>query len=764
MYSSNNQTNISSSHEEEIDFKEIIATIGRYKVSITAITVVALFIAILFALFSPNVYRASLSMQVQPESLTGENGGDMLASALNGQKVNLENESVILKSKAVIGRALESVPMEVRYSTKEGMHSIELYKNSPFTVNCKTISDSALRYKFQLHPVDSQHFRLTIEPSFMMKLMGLLRSEKLISLSEIYEYALPIHNPLFDMTISMNGDMSNKDYSFTIIPNEQTIESVQASLNASPASDKASVLILTYEDNSLERAEDMLSAIAHAYQEQNIAKTSASAQKTLNFIDKQLGEINQNLQNSAGSLKDYKSSHAVTVDLRDKALAETTKLSELEKEQDQLNVEEEVYKKLLSNIKEGSSVAEVDPGSAALVGSPLLILIQKLQEAVTLRATLIVDYTDKHPSVIKVNQQISSLKSSIKGSIESNLRSIQQRKDTLNGIIQKNKGVIAEIPEEEKQLSKLSNSYEVNKNVYAYLLQKRAETTILESSTVSGDWILDHAYADRNPVKPNQGLIVFLGFLIGLIFGILQALARNALAATIQSVSDVEKRTALPIFAVLPYFKNKKSLYQDALRVLLTKFEYSSDQQKPNIITFTSSMWGEGRATTAIEFGRVMAQSGKKVIIIDMDLRHPSVHQKFNFDNNKGISTLLSNQNEFGEVLHHTDQTNMDVVCSGLAAVNPYDMMMSAEFKDLLQKLKETYDYILFVAPPAGLVADALVLMHLSDLNLVLFRAQYSKKDFVNSIDRFVKEHRFENIGIILNALELKKIRYWKKK
>jgi capsular exopolysaccharide synthesis family protein len=220
----------------------------------------------------------------------------------------------------------------------------------------------------------------------------------------------------------------------------------------------------------------------------------------------------------------------------------------------------------------------------------------------------------------------------------------------------------------------------------------------------------------------------------------------------------------LPIFAVLPYFKNKKSLYQDALRVLLTKFEYNSDQQKPKIITLTSSVWGEGRSTTAIEFGRVIAQSGKKVIILDMDLRHPSIHQKFNLENKKGIGTFLSKLDEFSEVLHHTDQTNMDIVCSGLTTVNPYDIIMSMEFKELLGKLKESYNYILFVAPPAGLVADALALMYLSDINLVLFRAQYSKKDFVISVDRFVKEHQFENIGIVLNSLELNKIRYWKRK
>jgi capsular exopolysaccharide synthesis family protein len=762
MYSLNKQNSVHKIPEEEYDLNDIVGSLGRYKVSIAIITTLALFLALIYAYFATNIYRSNMSIQIQPEPQSGITDSDMLAEALSGQKVNITNEALIFKSKSVIRRALEIVPMEIRYYTKEGMSSTELYKNSPFTVDYKSMPESLMKYKFKLHPVDNLHFRLTIEPSLVMKIMGYFNGEKLINFSEIYTYGTPINNQLFNMTINKNSNLENAEYFFTIVPNEQMIESVQTSLIAAPASDTGSLLALTYEDNSPERSKDMLSAIAHAYQEQNINKTSASAQKTLSFIDKQLEGINQNLQTSASNLKDYKISHTVTVDLRDKALAVTGKVSELEKERDDLDIQEGVFKNLQTNIKDGNINTEIDPGSAAIVGSPILILIQKLQEAITLRATLIVDYTDKHPSVVKVNQQINSLRNSLKGSVESNLRSIQQRKATLDNIIQKNNSVLTAIPEEEKQLSKLMNGYEVNQKIYEYLLQKRAETTILESSTVSGDWIVDHASTEKLPVKPYRGLIVFLGLLLGLITGIIQALVRNAMAATIQSVSDVEKRTALPILAVLPYFKNKKSLYQDALRVLLTKFEYSPDQDKPKMITLTSSVLGEGRATTAIEFGRVMAQSGKKVIIIDMDMRQPSVHKKLNFENTSGISTFLNGKDELIRVINHTDQSNLDIISAGPTATSPYDLIMSEQFKELIKNLKETYDYILLVAPPAGLVADALVLMRLSDLNLVVFRAQYSKKYFVESIDRFVKEHQFENIGIILNSLELNKIRYWR--
>ncbi|MDP3558910.1 MAG: polysaccharide biosynthesis tyrosine autokinase, partial [Legionellaceae bacterium] len=488
---------------------------------------------------------------------------------------------------------------------------------------------------------------------------------------------------------------------------------------------------------------------------------SAGAKKTLSFIDKQLEAINLSLQNSASNVKDYKTSHTVTVDLKDKAVMAAQKLNELEKQQYELDMQEGVYTDLLRYIQSNSLVTGIDTGSISLLGSPLLPLIEKLQEAGTLRSTLMVDYTNEHPSVIKVNQQINALRANLRASIESNLRGIHQRKMTLNTIIQKNNQLLMEIPENEKQLSKLMNGFMVNQKVYEYLLQKRAEITILGSSTVSGDWIVDNAFVEETPVKPQRALIVLIGIILGLMIGITQALVRNALSGAIQTISDIEKRTALPIFAVLPYFQNKKSLYQDALRVLLTKLVYSAELKKPKILTLTSSVLGEGRATTGIELARIMAQSGKKVIIIDMDMRHPSIHQKINIKNDKGISTFLSGQCELTEVLYHTDQTNMNIICSGLATASSYDLIMSDNFKILLEYLREAYDYIILIAPPAGLVADALVLMRLSDLNLILFKAKYSKKDFVNTIDRFVKEHHLDNVGIILNSLDLKKIRRW---
>lgn len=763
----NNYNMNPSAPEEEFDLKEVFITLGRYKKSIALIVFGALLLSGIYAYFSTNVYQADLTLQIQ------EGGGtqisdDLMAKALGIQGGNLDNEMSILQSRFVAQKALEKLEIGTRYYTSNHFKTVELYKNSPFTVRTESLSDRLFDAEFQITSVDTNHFRLTIEPTFGMKVFSFIRSlvgtvpedKAPIYFSQIFSFGTKISHPLFSITVSKWAELENDNYSFTVAPNEYMYGMLQSSLSISVGSEKGSVLYLSYQDNVPQRAEEVLNALAEAYTNQSIEVKSAGAEKTLDFIDKQLKAISSALQNSATNLKDYKSSHII-VDLKDKATIAAQKLDHLETQLYELDMQQSVLKNLLSYLQNNKEITGIDVGSVTASSSPILSLIEKIQAANSLYTSLLADYTDKHPSVIKVAQQIISLKASLRGTIESSLRGIEQRKSTLNGIIAKNKVSLEGLPEQEKQLSHLTRSFMVNEKVYEYLLQKRVETAIIESSTVSGVKIIDDALVGNRPVKPKGTLMVLIGVILGLILGVLQAFVRNYLANTIQTIGDIEKYTTLPIYAVLPFFSEKKSLYEEALRVLLTKLELRNP--KPKIITITSSVQGEGRTTSAIEFAHVIAQSGRKVVVLDLDMRRSKIHKTLNLSNVLGMSTLLSGKNTLADVLQHID-INIDIIAAGPVPANPYGLIMSNRLGVLLGELREQYDYIILESPAAGLVADALVLMRLSDLNLIVFKAKYSKKDFIKNTNRFVSEHQFDNVGIVLNGLELKKIRPWLRK
>lgn len=748
----NNHNPLINTEEQEVDLKEIVAMLLQYKKSIFLVTFTVILLAGLVAYFKPNVYQANLTLQIQ-ESTGTQSSSDFMAAATGMPSANMGNEVVLLKSRFIAKKVLEKVQIGNRYYDVSGYKNVELYTASPFTVQAETINQRLIGAEFHLTPLDKTHFRLIVKQPAKGEL-------KEFAYDKIHTYGQLISTPLFSLTVNQFAPLSGTEYTFTITPNDFMYSLIQSSLSVTPSEDKGSVLMLGYQDNVPQRAQDILNAIATAYSEQSIKNKSNSAEKTLNFIDDQLKAIDKALQDSATNLKDYKSSH-ILIDVASKAGIASKDLDQYQIQMSEIGMQESTIQTLLTYVKANKDIVGIDLGPVGGGSTTIANLIQKIQELHTLHSSLLVDFTEKHPSVLKVNQQLASLKASLIATLEGSLRSIEQRKATLGALINKHSASLAALPEEEQQLTQLNRNFIVNEDIYKFLLQKRAETAIIESSTVSGVRVIDDALSNGIPAQPNRFLIVAMGFIIGLILGILQAFTRNMLANKIQTIGDIEGKTTLPIYSVLPLFKNKTTLYEDALRVLLTRLEYRAD--RPKIITFTSSVQGEGRTTTTLEFAKIIGQSGKKVIILDLDMRASRVKDKLFMTNDSGMSTYLAGNNTLAEVIKPVNE-HVDVVVAGPIPMNPYEMIVSQKFKTLLSELTKTYDYILLESPPVGLVADALVLMRMSDLNLIVFKAGYSKKDFIKNTNRFVHEHELSNVGLILNALELKKIRPWLKK
>jgi capsular exopolysaccharide synthesis family protein len=771
MYSLNKTNEKFVNMDEEIDLKDLFQVVRRYKKSIIIVAVIITILSIIYTYFATSVYEARLTLQTQ-QSTQGSStkDSDLVSTALDTQGIrNIDDEIELLQSYSVVQSALKKVYIGTRYYTTSNLRKIELYNDSPFSVDANAIVERLIDYEFVLEPMDSKHFRLSIAPTLKMKIINFFRQfggaipkEKgLVYFSGVYEYETVVSSPYFRLSVHKHADLSNPKYSFTIVPNEYMAEMILNSLKVSAVTEKSSIIVLTYDDNIPERAQSVLNAIAEAYKTQSVETKISGAKKTLSFIDNQLKGINDALQSSATNLQNYKSSHIV-IDVKDKATMAAQKLDTLDGQLYDIQMQQSVLKNLLTYLQNNREITGVDVSSTAN-STTILSLIEKINAANLQHTSLMAAFTEKHPSVIQSEQQLDSLKASLRETIESSLRGLEQRKSTLSEIIDKNKAALEAIPEQEKELSQLSNNFAVNQKVYEYLLQKRAETAIVESSTASSVRIVDQALVGAYPIKPKSMLIILVGMILGLIAGIVQAFIRNFILNTIQTINDVRKHTSLPLVSVLPYFSNKRILYEDALRKLLTKIKSMSVSKKIQVIAFTSSIYGEGKTTTAIEFAKVIAKTGKKVILLDMDMRRANVHTLLNIPNAQGVITYLAEKSTLEESIQHL-QPKLDVMSAGICEASSYDLISSDRFLELVATLRGEYDYIIFISPPSGIVADALVLMEMSDMNLVIFRAEYSKKDFVSELNIYSEEHDLPNVCVVLNGLELSKVRPWRKK
>jgi uncharacterized protein involved in exopolysaccharide biosynthesis len=220
---------------------------------------------------------------------------------------------------------------------------------------------------------------------------------------------------------------------------------------------------------------------------------------------------------------------------------------------------------LFQYISNNQNLAGLSVGSITFADPALTILIKSLHEQASQKETLLLDYTELHPDVVKLNQTISTLRRQIIASLKNNLKQLEQRKKSLNDLIFKFKKSLETLPKQERELTRLTRHFSVNEKVYSYLLEKRAETAILRSSTISNARVLDEALNYPIPVKPKRVLIVLVGLILGIIVGLAYAFLREFFNNTIKNTEEIEKFSSIPIYGVIPFNKSKKN-YKYLLR------------------------------------------------------------------------------------------------------------------------------------------------------------------------------------------------------
>ncbi len=748
--------------EDEIDIKEIFGTLKRYKISIIIIALLFTLGASIYAYMAPSIYQAKAYIEVQEDDNPGSMR-DFLAQASSGVGANINNVIDTFQMPHIGLKALEHVTIGIRYYLIKHFKKTELYRDSPFVVIPKMTAPNALRSTYRIYPINEDSFRLVVEPSLKDKILDKIRSffstippeERPFTYDAAHNYGEEIDTRWFSLTVQKVYDPGDSEYAFTLTPNPMMLGFIQQNLSVAPLSKEGTIVEISFLDQVPQRAKEIVNAMINAYMGETIDLETQSAQKKLEFLDQQLEAINKALQGSAEKLQEFKSSHIIT-EIGQKATLTAEKLSELQSQLYELDMRISVLKNLLEYLKTHRNIKGINVETMSSSSPTITSLILKIQELYAERDTLLASVTESHPDVVKVTKELESLRHSLIESIKSSIRSLEDRKQSLLGIIDENEKKLQELPEEERKLAQLHRNFMVNEKIYSYLLEKRAETAIVAASAVPRVRVAENAFVGDKPVKPKRGLIIVLGIVLGLIIGIAFAFLRNFLDDTVKGAEELERLTKIPLYGVVPHFSGRKNIstFHEALRVIRTNLEFLQNQGSSKVITMTSTVPKEGKSSIVTELGKIITKSGKRVILLDLDMRRARVHQLFRLPNEKGVSTLLVNKSTLKESIQYTQEKNFHVIAAGPVPPNPSELLMSKSFRNLIASLQSEYDYILLDSPPIGVVSDAMSPMRISDITLFVLRADYSKKAFLKNINWLVAEYGL-NAGIILNDVKV---------
>jgi len=423
-------------------------------------------------------------------------------------------------------------------------------------------------------------------------------------------------------------------------------------------------------------------------------------------------------------------------------------------------LKEKIIQNIDNILQKEYNLDAISPLLMALNDNATLKLIEVLQDTQLKRDELLSEFTYKHPTIKALQRKIDTAKSKISSNIKNLKKSIKDTNNNLKKLKNSYESRIKRLPTKERRVVNIKRDYEVSSKMYNFLLQKKAENEMARVATLSDYKIIDKAYSKLDPISPNYKLILIAFTILGVITGIIFAFIRSAISDKIIDKEDIENETPISIYGVVPSTKsedlrirvydNLSSYLTESYRNLRTTLQLCLKENN-KVILITSTVKGERANIVTANLGAVFGMASYKTIVIDLDIRNPTLDKIFGFygDVQGGLASYLLGRNSFEDIIYHSKYDNVDVIPVGAVSNNPSELILSNLLSILIERLKKEYDYIIINSTPFGFIQDTKYIMKFSDINLVVFRAEYSKKSDIVNLNRVVKEDNIKNIKIV---------------
>jgi len=729
--------------------------INKYKFLILSFVILGALIAGVNAYYKPYIYEATASIQFNSDSKNLESTDLLTEAILGSRSSDIDTAKEVISSRSLVLEALKKVDLTTHiWGLNRLYKATELYDNTPFIPKVY----KGLGLIFYLKPKDNN--------SFILEVKGKNQNGDKINFRGEFKFNQIIQNDNFKVKIVPTGkEFKYFKYKFSVDSPIITAQNIiNNSLSVSRRNKKANILDISFQDTVPVRAKEFVNELTKVYLKRNIEQKTQNATQTLKFINEQLKLLQGNLQKSQKNIEEFKSREN-TMDIKLSAQEISKKIEDYDSKLAILNMKIKILKDTIDKIDKGKDLSTLTLVGLGVDSASVNELTKELQQALLDRKALLQDYTYKHPVVRKLTDRIENLKAIIKESILNILKGLNEQKKIF--LSQKERYIkeLKKLPKAEQNYLTLQREFNFNNKFYTYLLEKKTETEIKKAATANQNKILDYAITPNIPIKPKRKLIVTVGAMAGGVLGVLVAFFLNARDNTIKSEEDLEEIDA-PIVASIPKYnsqnsrdlivlKEPKSPIAESFRLLRTNLQFLiSNNQRGVVIAVTSTVAGEGKTTIASNLALSLNMLEKRVIVINFDLRKPTLHKVFNLPNGYGLSGYLSNQVGLDKILKHTDIDNLDIISAGAVPPNPSELINSPKVQELIERLKKYYDYIILDTPPVGLVTDARVLIRSADIILYVVRANYTKKEFVKIIKE-VKSQTKRGFYIVLNDIKV---------
>lgn len=718
----NTQPNSKSNNaqpSQEIDLMALLGALLDRKYFIAGITALFMFVGIVYAVLSTPVYQATAMIQVEDGSASVPGFDDMAGMFESTSAAVTEIE--LLKSRSVIGEAVDTLKLDITAEPKlfPFIGNRAYRKFMPMSEgDLAEPSFGASSYAWGGESINI--FRFDVPRSAINKTFTLVAQENnhITLLNADGEKILTgkvgkeLNSGRFNLTVRELNARPGTEFLLTRHDRLNTILDLQAAIGASEKGKDSGIINLSLQSTKPSYAEKVLDKVAAIYVRRNVERNSAEAQKSLEFLEVQLPEIKKQLEYAEQRFNDY-----------------------------------QIKRQSINITLETQGVLE-----------QVVKLETKLQELNLKRLELGRKFKKNHPAYQGIVEQIQA---------------VEEQKDQLIG-------EVGSLPETQQELLRLKRDVEVSNQIYTLLLSKTQELDIVRAGTVGNVRIIDYAEVNTSkPVKPKKALIVVMATMLGGMLSVAIVLVQKAMHKGIEDPAEIEA-LGIPVYASVPYSEyqdkltgfatkarkgkipkvktilaldNPADLSVEALRSLRTSLHFAMMEAKNNIIAISGPSPGVGKSFISVNLATVLAQSGKKVLIIDADMRKGYLQTQFGLKWDDGLSDYLSGRLNLEQVTKTTKVEGLNVITRGQIPPNPSELLMHSNFSKLVEEVSAAYDIVIIDTPPILAVTDpAIVSAHSGTTLLVTRFGQNHVREIELTRNRF-EQNGIDVKGVVFNGV-----------
>ena len=741
--------------------------------------IICLGLASIYLRYTTPIYQAYAKLLIKEENNTRGRNSLQYNSNLGvvSNSTGIDNEMEILKSSSIAIQAVKDLKLYTTYMSVGKVTDRLMYKTQPISVDIDPVHLDMLNNSISL-TITREGKNYHVEGTYYST--NAEAPGKAYAIDKTFT-ALPaaLGTQTGVLTFMPNSSTPMKDgekMSVRISPPKNVATGYAAGLSIAQSSKSTSIAVLTINDQSTERAIDYLKQLAICYNRQANEDKNEVAVRTEEFINGRLEKINTELGSTESQLESYKKANKM-VELQMSANQALSNSDQYDQKLAEANTQIALLNSINDYMNQPANKYETLPSNIGITDQSAVSLINKYNEIVLERNRLLRSASENSPTVTPLTSQLDDLSSSIRRAMAQAMRSMDIQRNAVASQYGKYNTMIQQTPEQEKTMKQIGRQLEVKAGLYLMLLQKREENSISLAATADKGKLIDDP-AVVGKVAPRTANIYTAATAIALAIPSLVLFLIAFFRYKIEGHEDVARLTRLPIIADVAVasetaktkadivvHENKNNQMEEIFRSMRTNVQFMLKEGE-KVVSFTSTISGEGKTFIAANLAVSFALLGKKVILVGLDIRKPRLAELFEIDDHRhGITNLLTKSTITAadiqaQRLPSGVNNNLELLMAGPIPPNPAELLTRSSLDDIIEQLKLTYDYIIIDTAPVGLVTDTLQVGRVSNLTIYVCRADYTPKDSFELINTLNAEKKLPNICVVVNGIDLSKKKY----